>query len=197
MDPNFIHMDWERTFDAIMLVAVVAIIIERALSVVFQNRIYIEYIHRDGLKELIALAASVAVCVAWDLDALSMILLTQETTIPAGYIVTGALVAGGSKGSLKLFEDVFNLQSSAFRMRRSLQAGKAADDADKAKLEAEAAPNKATAEIARAKVAAAVKKAKDAAAKAAGEGKTVPSETLDAANGALWAATAAVNAKKN
>ncbi len=25
MDPNFIHLDWERTFDAIMLVAVLAI----------------------------------------------------------------------------------------------------------------------------------------------------------------------------
>ena len=69
MDPNFIHLDWERTFDALMLVAVVAIIVERALSVIFQNRIYIERFHRDGMKETIALAASIAACVVWKLDA--------------------------------------------------------------------------------------------------------------------------------
>ncbi len=194
MDPNFVHMDWERTFDAIMLVAVVAIIIERSLSVVFQNRFYIERVHKDGMKETIALVVSIAACAIWKLDALGMIILTDTTTVP-GYIVTGALVAGGSKGSLKLFQDFFGLQSSAFKMRHSLQAAKAAADAEKAQSEAEAAPNKATAEIARAKVAAAVKRAKDAAAKAAVEGKAVPSETLTAADSALKAAAKAVASK--
>ena len=195
MDPNFIHMDWERTFDALMLVAVVAIIIERALSVIFQNRIYIELFHRDGMKETIALAASIAVCVVWKLDAIGMILLTETTTVP-GYIVTGALVAGGSKGSLKLFQEFFDLQSSAFRMRHSLQAAQATAAAEKASAEAVAAPNKAAAEIARAKVAAAVKKAKDAAAKAAAEGKAVPSETLGAADQALADADKAVASRE-
>ncbi len=195
MDPNFIHMDWERTFDALMLVAVVAIIIERALSVIFQNRIYIERFHRDGMKETIALAASIAVCVVWKLDAIGMILLTETTTVP-GYIVTGALVAGGSKGSLKLFQEFFDLQSSAFRMRHSLQAAQATAAAEKASAEAVAAPNKAAAKIARAKVAAAVKKAKDAAAKAAAEGKAVPSETLGAADQALADADEAVASRE-
>ena len=194
MDPNFIHMDWERTFDAIMLVAVIAIVVERSLSVVFQSRFYIERLHRDGMKETLALAASIAVCAYWKLDAVSMIVLANATSTP-GYIVTGALVAGGSKGSLKLFQDFFDLQSSAFRMRRSLQAAQAATDAEKAKDEAEAAPTKAAAEIASAKAAAAVKRAKDAAAKAAADGKTVPSETLAAAEEALNAARAAVDAK--
>ena len=65
MDPNFIHMDWERSFDALTLVVVLAIIVERALTVIFQNRIYIERYHRDGMKETVALAASIAACAAW------------------------------------------------------------------------------------------------------------------------------------
>lgn len=79
MDPNFIHMDWERTFDALMLVAVLSIIVERVLSVVFQNRVYIERINIDGLKETIAVAVSIAFCVYWKLDAIGMILLTEAS----------------------------------------------------------------------------------------------------------------------
>lgn len=194
MDPNFIHLDWERTFDAIMLVAVLAIVVERVLSVIFQNRIYIERVHTDGMKEVIALAASIAACVNWKLDAVGMILLTETTTI-AGYIVTGALVAGGSKGSLKLFQDFFDLQSTAFRMRHSLQAAQAAAAAEEAKAAVTAAPTKATAEIAKVKVAAAVKRVKVAAAKAVAEGKTIPSETLAAADQALADAEAEVAAR--
>ena len=195
MDPNFIHMDWERTLDAISLVAVLAIVIERGLSVVFQSRPYIEHLHRDGMKEMMALGVSIAACAFWKLDAMGMIMLTATTTIP-GYIVTGALVAGGSKGSVKLFEDFFNLQSSAFKVRRAIQANMAAAEAEKAEAEAKAAPNKAAAEVARAKAETAVKKVKDAAAKAAAEGKAVPSETLETADAALVAATRAVEEKK-
>ncbi len=194
MDPNFIHMDWERTFDALMLVAVIAIIVERVLSVVFQSRIYIERFHKDGLKESVALVASIAVCFAWKLDAMSMIILTGTTTA-TGCVVTGALVAGGSKGSLKLFQDFFGLQSSAFKMRHTLQAAKAAQEAEQAQAAAEAAPTKATAEIARAKAATALKKVKAAAVKAAAEGKVVHAETIAAANSALVNATAAVDKK--
>ncbi|MCP4246087.1 MAG: hypothetical protein GY778_03470 [bacterium] len=194
MDPNFIHMDWERTFDAIMMVAVVAIIIERALSVIFQSSIYIEYVHKSGMKETIALAVSIAVCAAWKLDAMGMIILTATTTVP-GYIVTGALVAGGSKGSVKLFQDMLNLQSSAFRMRHTIQAAKAAEDAEKAEAQAEAAPTKRGAEIAKAKADAAVKRVKVAAARAEADDKVVPSEVIDAAESARKGASEAVDTK--
>ena len=194
MDPNFIHLDWERTFDAIMIVAVVAVILERALSVIFQNRIYIEYLHKSGMKEAIALAVSIAVCAAWELDAMSMIILTGTTTVQ-GYIVTGALVAGGSKGSVKLFQDMLNLQSAAFRMRHTIQATKAGEDAKKAKAQAEAATTKRGAEIAKAKADAAVKRVKVAVARAEADDKVVPSEVIDAAESALTDASEAVDRK--
>ena len=194
MDPNFIHVDSERTFDAIMIVGVVAVIIERALSVVFQNHIYIEYLHKSGMKETIALAVSIAVCAAWKLDAMGMIILTETTTV-LGYIITGALVAGGSKGSVKLFQDMLNLQSAAFRMRHTIQATKASEDAKKAKAQAEDATTKRGAEIAKAKAAAAVKRVKVAVARAEADDKVVPSEVIDAAESALKDASEAVDRK--
>lgn len=52
-DPNLIHVDWERTFEAITLIIIFAFIVERALAVIFENHLYIKHFDRDGLKELI------------------------------------------------------------------------------------------------------------------------------------------------
>lgn len=196
MDPNFIHMDWERTFDAITMVAVVAIVVERALSVIFHSSIYIEHVHKSGMKETIALAVSIAVCAAWKLDAMGMIILTETTTV-LGYIITGALVAGGSKGSVKLFQDMLNLQSSAFKMRHTTQAARAAEDAKTAAAEAEIATTPTGKKTARAKAEAAFKRVKVAAAKAEADDKAVvvPSELIEEAKSALKGASKAVDTK--
>lgn len=194
MDPNFIHLDWERSFDAIMLVALVAIIIERALSVIFQSRIYIEYIHKDGLKEVIAVAVSIAVCVYWQLDAVGMIILTETTTIP-GYIVTGALVAGGSKGSVRLFQDFFNLQSTAFRMRHTLQAAKAAADVEEAKKAVVSASSKQGGEIAFRRAKAANERVRKAVLKGESAGQPVLPSVIRSAKEALDDAEAAVESQ--
>jgi hypothetical protein len=124
MDPNLIHVDWERTFEALALIIILAFIVERALAVIFENRTFIEYLDIGGIKEFIAIAAAIAVCIGWKFDALGMILLTQTTTTP-GYIVSGLVVAGGSKASIKLFHDVLRVKSSAYEMRHEIQAEKA------------------------------------------------------------------------
>ena len=70
MDPNLIHLDWERTFDALMIVIVFAFLVERALAVIFENELYIRNVDRPGLKELLAIALSIAICFIWKFDAL-------------------------------------------------------------------------------------------------------------------------------
>ncbi len=191
MDPNFIQMDWERTFDALMLVTVLAVIVERSLSVVFQNRIYIERVDRDGLKELIALALSITVCVAWKFDALGMIILSETTTTP-GYIMTGAVIAGGSKGSLKLFQDVLGLQSSAYKVRHTIEAEQAASEAETALAKAETAPNTTIAAVERAKAENAVRRVRVATAKAVAEGNPIPTGPLTHAEVSLAVSKAVV-----
>lgn len=128
MDPSTIQLDWERTFEALMIVIVLAFIIERALAVLFETELFIRYVDKPGTKALIASVVSIIVCFVWKIDALSMILGTGGT-IKAGYFITGFVIAGGSKASIKLFHDVLNVKATAYDMRDEIQAEKAADDA--------------------------------------------------------------------
>ena len=114
MDPNFFHLDYDRLVEVLFTIVVLSFFIERALAVVFETRLFIEFYgkedkRRRGTKELIALVVSIAVCVYWKFDALSIIVVSHSDMNVPGYFLTGAIIAGGSKGSLKLFRDVMKM----------------------------------------------------------------------------------------
>jgi hypothetical protein len=112
MDPNLFHLDWERVAEVLTTIAVLSFVLERALAVLFESRFFIKRFETKGVKEWIATAVSIAVCIMWKFDAVSMIVLTDRTTV-FGEILSGAVIAGGSKASLKLFHDVMDARSSA------------------------------------------------------------------------------------
>lgn len=113
MDPNLFHLDWDRVFEVLVTIIVLAFILERALALLFESRVFVNSrLDKSIGKEAIAFALAAGVCVYWQFDALSVIILTGHTT-PFGEVVTGAVVAGGSKASIKLFQDVMNIKSSA------------------------------------------------------------------------------------
>lgn len=114
MDPNLFHLDWDRTGEALVLIIILAFVIERALAVIFESKIWLTRFDRPGLKEIIAAIVSIWVCFRWQFDAVGMIILTEKTT-PPGFILTGLVIAGGSKGSIKLFQDVLGMKSTALR----------------------------------------------------------------------------------
>ncbi|MCK4512373.1 hypothetical protein KAW64_11570 [bacterium] len=70
---------------------------------------------RFPMKEAIAFVVAAAVCVIWKFDAISMIFPKEQTTV-LGAVVTGALVAGGSKASIRLFRDAMGVKSTARRL---------------------------------------------------------------------------------
>lgn len=122
MDPNLFHLDYERLFEVLVTIVVFSFFIERALAVIFESRWFINMYEankkRKGLKEVIALIVSIAVCIFWQLDALSIIMVSHtEMQIP-GYILTGAIIAGGSKASIKLFKDMMGFMSHAEEERK-------------------------------------------------------------------------------
>ena len=122
MDPNLFHLDYERLFEVLVTIVVFSFFIERALSVIFESRWFINMYEankkRKGLKEVVALIVSIAVCIFWQLDALSIIMVSHtEMQIP-GYILTGAIIAGGSKASIKLFKDMMGFMSHAEEERK-------------------------------------------------------------------------------
>ena len=112
MDPNLFHLDWERVGEVLTAIIVLSFVLERALAVLFESRLFVKRFEGKGVKEWVAAAVCVTIAVIWKFDAISMIILTDKTTI-FGEIVTGCVIAGGSKASLKLFQDVMDVRSSA------------------------------------------------------------------------------------
>lgn len=112
MDPNLFHVDWERVFEVLVAIVIVAFLVERALAVLFESRFFINRFKEKGIKEPIAFILAVAVCWFWDFDAVSMILLKEKVTV-WGTIITGGIVAGGSKASIALFKDALGFMSDA------------------------------------------------------------------------------------
>lgn len=114
MDPNLFHLDWERLAEVLATVVVLSLVVERALSIVFEHRLYIANLRHSGAKEFIAFGVSLFICWFWQFDALSMIILRDKTSF-LGEMVTAGVIAGGSKGSVKLFRDVMGFKSTAYR----------------------------------------------------------------------------------
>jgi hypothetical protein len=127
MDPNLFYLDWERLFEVLVSIVILAFLLERALALLFESRFFIKNLSEKNTKELLALAVGISACWYWDFDALSIIFLKESVTI-FGAVLTGAIVAGGSKASVKLFRDVLGFMSNAERER--LEAKKNQGDKD-------------------------------------------------------------------
>ena len=139
VDPNLFFLDFERVSEVILAIIVLALLIERALAVIFENRLFIEKVAYDvqraprtasadgsaapivavrsrnrGVKELIAIGVSFWVCWYWDFDALSILLPVSHSKMTLlGEFLTALIIAGGSKGAVKLFSDWMGIKSSA------------------------------------------------------------------------------------
>ena len=123
MDPNLFHLDWERVSEVLVGVVILAFLVERALAVLFESRFFINKFKEKSLKELIAFVVAVLACWYWDFDAVSMIFLREKVTL-LGMVVTGGVVAGGSKGAIKLFRDVMGFKSTAQKIKEAEEEAK-------------------------------------------------------------------------
>jgi hypothetical protein len=123
MDPLLFNIDGETTAEVLGTIVLMALFIERALSLIFEWRPLVLYFDGKGAKEPIAIIVSVAVAWAYKFDALAILFKEEKGTF-WGYLLTGAIIAGGSKGAIKLFRDWFNWKSDAYR---ELEQAKADD----------------------------------------------------------------------
>lgn len=141
IDPNLFRVDFPQMTEVIIMIVILSFLVERALSVIFESRIFIEKTEdgeiiesmrkksdlpiddtmrkrkkKRGLKEFIAFIVSVAICFIWNFDALSII-MKSDTMSYFGYIITGGVIAGGSKGSIVIFKQWLGIMSSAEEAR--------------------------------------------------------------------------------
>ncbi|MCB9065472.1 MAG: hypothetical protein H6551_10070 [Chitinophagales bacterium] len=143
MDPNLFHIDYDRLLEILITIVVFSFFIERALSVVFESRFFIDRTEakpeqpevrddngniieeakpakekKKGVKELIAIIVSIAFCYYWQFDAITILLASNDTVTLPGMILTAAIIAGGSKASVALFKDLLGFMSSAEKERK-------------------------------------------------------------------------------
>jgi len=121
MDPVQFRIDWEVLMELLVTIIVLAFFIERALSIVFENRLFVNSrLDDNGSKEILSFLVSLA-AVKWvGFDALAILFKLDAPRWP-GYVMTAAIVAGGSKASIKLFQDLMDLKSSARRQKDAIK----------------------------------------------------------------------------
>lgn len=112
MDPNLFHVDWDRLFEVLIAIIVLSFFLERGLALLFENRAFVNKFQGKGIKEPIAFVLAFVICWRWDFDAVSIVILSESTTL-LGKAITAGIIAGGSKASIKLFHDVMKVKSSA------------------------------------------------------------------------------------
>jgi hypothetical protein len=98
-------VDWNLLFEALVAIIILAFFVERALSLLFEWRHFDGRFSAAGLKEPLAFAISLLVTWRWDFDAVSMVMGEVEPSF-LGQVITAAVIAGGSKASIKLFQDI-------------------------------------------------------------------------------------------
>ena len=123
MDPTQFHIDWAVLGEVLGTIIVLAFFVERALSLVFEHRGFIARFDKKGVKEPIAFAVALGTVVFWQFDALS-ILLSADKNSWVGYVLTAAVIAGGSKASIALFHDLMNARSSILKESSAATARK-------------------------------------------------------------------------
>lgn len=114
MDPKLFFLDWELLAEILVTVIVISFFLERALSVLFESRWYItNVVEREvHIKEVISLILGVLIAGVWQFDVLSILFSRPENHF-LGYFITGAIISGGSKASIKLFHDILSVKSNA------------------------------------------------------------------------------------
>src|SRR5262245_40101672 len=108
-------MQWDPIIADLLKVVLLAFLIERALAVVFEWNVIEAYMERFDLKPVIAALLSIALCYALKLNAVGALgdensPLQSKQYDWLGFVLTGLVVAGGSAGAVKLFQDVLGFR---------------------------------------------------------------------------------------
>jgi hypothetical protein len=116
VDPALFRIDFAVLAEVLITIIVLSFLVERALSLLFEHRLFVARFAARGVKEPIAFLTSLGVVAYWQFDAVGVILHADQAS-PWGYALTAGIIAGGSKASIKLFHDLMNVKSTAEKER--------------------------------------------------------------------------------
>jgi hypothetical protein len=119
---------WEDVLGAIVIVVVLALVLERGLSLFFEWGVWKEWLERKKLRGPLAFAAAYFTCLYGKFDLLAILFAKAEGwSSPAsfGVFATAAIIAGGSKGAVLLFQGLLGFSAEAVDARVKLATQKA------------------------------------------------------------------------
>ncbi len=100
-----------EVFTILWIIVVLSFMVERALAVLFEHRLWLRLetqFQLKGLKELVAVLLTYQLGARTGFDALA--LMFHQPSVLQTRLVTALIIAGGSKGAVKLMQDVLGIK---------------------------------------------------------------------------------------
>jgi hypothetical protein len=107
---------YQQVLGALALIVVMAMLLERALSVPFEWGLVKDFLDRTKLRAPIAFLAAWAICWQMKFDVLAVLANDKAwawNAFSIGVLMTAAVIAGGSKGAVLLFQGVLGFGKEA------------------------------------------------------------------------------------
>ena len=125
---------YQKVLGALALVAVLSIVLERALSVPFEWTLWSKWLEDKKLRAPISLVIAWVICTQMHFDLLPVLTNAKDAKdfwvgpFSIGTLVTAGVIAGGSKGAILLFQGILGFGKEAVdaRVERAKQAAQAA-----------------------------------------------------------------------
>ena len=117
---------WETRLGAMAMLVVLSLVLERALSVFFEWGFWKEWLEKRKLRGPIALVSAYVICVFGNFDLFSTVFAKPEGWLSPysfGVFATAAVIAGGSKGAIRLLQDILGFSAEAIDARKRAAPG--------------------------------------------------------------------------
>ena len=111
---------YEKLLGALTMLVILSLVLERALAVFFEWGVWRDWISERHLRAPVAFVASYWVCIWADFDVLAVMFAKSggySGDFSFGTFATAAVVAGGSKGAILLFQGVLGFGREAVKER--------------------------------------------------------------------------------
>jgi hypothetical protein len=118
MPPAEFKVGFEGVFETMLAIVVLSFFLERALALLFEWRPFVKKFEGKAIKTPIALSIAILICFHWKFDAVGAVFSSVEPSV-GGAVLTAAVIAGGSKASIKLFRNVLDVKSNALREKEN------------------------------------------------------------------------------
>ena len=111
---------YQNVLGVLIMLVILSLILERGLAVIFEWGGWREWIGRKKLRAPIALVTAYVICIWYDFDVLSVLFARgngYSGDLSLGPLITAAVIAGGSKGAILLFQGVLGFGKEAVDAR--------------------------------------------------------------------------------